>query len=399
MTYIPLSPFQRPISAAHLQPVDPIDPPAPSRPIGKWDLLRDLAKAKAAFGVTERDLSVLQGLLSFHPNDALGGNAGMVIFPSNKAICERLNGMACSTMRRHVARLVQAGLLVRRDSPNGKRYARRDGDDSVCFGFDLSILHQRATEIGCAADAVRAAETRTRRLRETVSLMRRDLAALADLAEDLHPGQPLWSDLRLMAVDAARALRRRLDADALTALRDDLAAALDRARDDLDGCVAGNMSTNVHQNEQHNQNSKTQTPVSEPAWKTGGADPDAPEPEPVTEDEAPLRKTPSIPLHLVVASCPSIVPFYPDPIRHWHQLFDAACHIRPALGISPSAWDDAVQVMGPEQAAIVVLAMLERIDDIRAPGGYLRALVAKAAAGQFSCGPMLMALMSRKKAA
>lgn len=89
----------------------------------------------------------------------------MVVFPSNKAICERLNGMPCSTMRRHLARLVEARLLMRRDSPNGKRYVRKRGEDRVAFGFDLSPLYCRAEEIARAAEAVREAEDRVRRLR------------------------------------------------------------------------------------------------------------------------------------------------------------------------------------------------------------------------------------------
>jgi replication initiation protein RepC len=108
---------------------------------------------------------------------------------------------------------------------------------------------------------------------------------------------------------------------------------------------------------------------------------------------------PKIPLHLVIASCPSLKTFYQGDIRHWHQLFNAACHVRPAMGISASAWEEAQRFMGPEQASIVVVAMLERFADIRSPGGYLRALTTKAAAGKFSCGPMVMALIGRRSAA
>ena len=115
--------------------------------------------------------------------------------------------------------------------------------------------------------------------------------------------------------------------------------------------------------------------------------------------EPDTRRVPKIPLHLVIAGCPSLKTFYQGDIRHWHQLFDAACHVRPAMGISASAWEEAQRFMGPEQASIVVVAMLERFADIRSPGGYLRALTSKAAAGEFSCGPMIMALMSRRNAA
>ena len=187
MEYTPISPFMRPISHAHLRVVERPEVSVPGKPINKWELLRELSKAQAAFGVTERDLTVMQGLLSFFPDDALGGNAEMVVFPSNKAICERLNGMPCSTMRRHLARLVEAGLLMRRDSPNGKRYVRKHGEERVAFGFDLSPLYCRSEEVARAAEAVREAEDRVRRLREVVSLMRRDLA-LQQIPGNRAPG-------------------------------------------------------------------------------------------------------------------------------------------------------------------------------------------------------------------
>lgn len=62
------------------------------------------------------------------------------------------------------------------------------------------------------------------------------------------------------------------------------------------------------------------------------------------------------------------------------------------MGITPSAWEEAMHVMGPEVAAITVAAMLQRFDRITNPGGYLRAFSAKAATGGFSPGPMVMAL-------
>jgi replication initiation protein RepC len=375
----------------------------PGKPVNKWELLRELSKAQAAFGVSERDLTVLQGLLSFFPDDALGGNAEMVVFPSNKAICERLNGMPCSTMRRHLARLVEAGLLMRRDSPNGKRYIRKHGEERVTFGFDLSPLYCQSEEVARAAEAVREAEDRVRRLREVVSLMRRDLAALAEFGEEVQPGLGLWDQFRDKAVLTARALRRKLTLEELSAFRADLEALLDHARNVIDGPETEEMNTNGAKFEPHYHNSNEETIDLEPALEKGGAAAVAPDVETdapgADVEEADTRRVPKIPLHLVIAGCPSLKTFYQGDIRHWHQLFDAACHVRPAMGISASAWEEAQRFMGPEQASIVVVAMLERFADIRSPGGYLRALTSKAAAGEFSCGPMVMALMSRRNAA
>jgi replication initiation protein RepC len=403
MEYTPISPFMRPISHAHLRVVERPEASVPGKPVNKWELLRELSKAQAAFGVSERDLTVLQGLLSFFPDDALGGNAEMVVFPSNKAICERLNGMPCSTMRRHIARLVEAGLLMRRDSPNGKRYVRKHGEERVAFGFDLSPLYCRTEEITRAAEAVREAEDRGRRLREVVSLMRRDLAALAEFGEEIQPGLGLWDQFRDKAVLTARALRRKLTLEELSAYRTDLDALLDHARNIIDGPETEEMNTNGANTERHHHNSNEESIDLEPALEKGGAAAGAPEAETdalvADVEEADTRRVPKIPLHLVIAGCPSLKTFYQGDIRHWHQLFDAACHVRPAMGISASAWEEAQRFMGPEQASIVVVAMLERFADIRSPGGYLRALTSKAAAGEFSCGPMIMALMSRRTAA
>ena len=403
MEYTPISPFMRPISHAHLRVIERPEASVPARPVNKWELLRELSKAQAAFGVSERDLTVLQGLLSFFPDDALGGNAEMVVFPSNKAICERLNGMPCSTMRRHLARLVEAGLLQRRDSPNGKRYVRKQGEDRVAFGFDLSPLYCQSEEIARAAEAVREAEERVRRLREVVSLMRRDLAALAEFGDEMQPGLGFWDQLRDRAALTARALRRKLSVEDLAAYRADLEALLDQARNIIDGPETEEMNTNDAQSERHHHNSNKESIDLEPALEKSGAAagvPDVDTNEPVADvDEQDTRHLPKIPLHLVIAACPSLKTFYQGEIRHWHQLFDAACHVRPAMGISASAWEEAQRFMGPEQASIVVAAMLERFADIRSPGGYLRALTAKAAAGEFSCGPMVMALIGRRNAA
>lgn len=403
MEYTPISPFMRPISHAHLRVIERPEASVPDRPVNKWELLRELSKAQAAFGVSERDLTVLQGLLSFFPDDALGGNAEMVVFPSNKAICERLNGMPCSTMRRHLARLVEAGLLQRRDSPNGKRYVRKHGEERVAFGFDLSPLYCQSEEIARAAEAVREAEERVRRLREVVSLMRRDLAALAEFGNEMQPGLGIWDQLRDKAILTARALRRKLSIEDLAAYRADLEALLDQARNMIDGSETEEMNTNDARFERHHHNSNKESidlePASEKSEAAAGV-PDVDGDEPVVDvDEQDTRHLPKIPLHLVIAACPSLKTFYQGEIRHWHQLFHAACHVRPAMGISASAWEEAQRFMGPEQASIVVSAMLERFEDIRSPGGYLRALTAKAVAGEFSCGPMVMALIGRRSAA
>jgi len=46
---------------------------------------------------------------------------------------------------------------------------------------------------------------------------------------------------------------------------------------------------------------------------------------------------------------------------------------------------------------VVVAAILQRGTAINSAGGYIRGLTRKAEAGEFSLGPMLMALISARK--
>ena len=133
---------------------------------------------------------------------------------------------------------------MRRDSPNGKRYVRKHDEERVAFGFDLSPLYCRSEEVARAAEAVREAEDRVRRLREVVSLMRRDLAALAEFGEEIQPDIGLWDQLRDKAVLTARALRRKLTLEDILVYRADLEALLDHARNVIDGPETEEVNTN-----------------------------------------------------------------------------------------------------------------------------------------------------------
>ena len=88
-----------------------------------------------------------------------------------------------------------ADIVVRRDSPNGKRYIRRGGERTETYGFDLSLLVVRAVEFEALKDAVEAEARERRRLLDLVTIYRRDLrgAVTEALAGD-HPGD--WQAIR-----------------------------------------------------------------------------------------------------------------------------------------------------------------------------------------------------------
>jgi replication initiation protein RepC len=77
----------------------------------------------------------------------------------------------------------------------------------------------------------------------------------------------------------------------------------------------------------------------------------------------------------------------------WQKLNAEADAIAARHRKLADTWTEAVEAMGEDGAAIMVAAILEKGEGIKSPGGYLRKLTERAQVGQFSLGPVLMALL------
>jgi replication initiation protein RepC len=97
---------------------------------------------------------------------------------------------------------------------------------------------------------------------------------------------------------------------------------------------------------------------------------------------------------MVLSACPDMVDYAKGGIANWRDFLATAAVVRPMLGISPSAWEEARTVMGGAEAAVACL--LQRSSTIQSAGGYLRELTRKAGEGEFSLGPILMAQINAK---
>ncbi|MBC2807346.1 replication initiation protein RepC (plasmid) [Rhizobium ruizarguesonis] len=394
----------------------------PDQSVDKWKLFRALCEAKPLLGIGDRALAVLNALLSFYPKNELAQGNGLIVFPSNIQLSLRTHGMAEQTVRRHLAALVDAGLLLRKDSPNGKRYVRRDraGEVDEAFGFSLAPLLARAEEIEQLAAAVMAERLHVQRLRERITLCRRDIAKLIEAAvEEDIPGdwQGLYSEFR----DLIEGLPRSPTTAQLELLLDELTTLRTNILNQLEIQVKSTKQRgNANYIERHIQNSNSEsTSELEPSFETKQgaiAEPDndrgpvtaakgrgeTGHPFPQKEEEQSRRPgvrndgggLKSFPLGLVLQACPEILAYGPDSvIRNWRDLMAAAVVVRSMLGVSPSAYEEAANVMGPENAATVMACILERGGHINSAGGYLRGLTRRSEKGEFAIGPMLMALL------
>ncbi|MCZ8272677.1 MAG: plasmid replication protein RepC [Microcystis sp. LE19-4.1E] len=395
----------------------------PSTTVHKWKVFQAITEAKDKLGLPDRAIAVLSALLSFHQETTLTAGDLLIVFPSNEKLCSRAHGIASATLRRHLAVLVDAGIVIRRDSPNGKRYARRGagGEVSLAFGFELTPLVVRAEEFEALAAEVQAERRALRLTRERITLARRDITKMILLGmEETLPGD--WEGLHGQYLGLVGTLRRSSTLTEMQNIAADLEAFAAEILKHLELFInSPNSSANESHFERHKQNSKPDHYESEPAFEKnrsserqldpaiavvvqtgeGGGEASDTEAENLSDKPRPSTCT-GTPLPMVLEACPDILDYISgregqgSSPPSWAEFLKAAELVRAMLGISPDAWRDAVETMGQADASIVVAAILQKGDEVRFPGGYLRALTEKKREGQFSVGPILMALIGTK---
>jgi len=398
----PTTPFgRRSLTLAHVAAQMAASARQPDKVVHKWRIFRAICTARPALCVSERSLAVLNALLSFHPETTLAAEDDLIVFPSNEQLCLRTHGMPPSTLRRQLAALVDAGLIVRRDSPNGKRYARkgRGGEITLAFGFDLSPLAARAEEFERMAEEIEAEARAVRLAKERITLCRRDIAKMiaTGVEEDVPTrragqGPASWQEVHAAFRGLVEGISRNAGLDELEIAAEALSSLANDVLNLLENHLKVTIiSANESHNERHKQNSNPNSPIElEPSLREGRAA--RAEPNPKT----PAATERTYPLGMVLSACPDIVDYARGRIANWRDFLATAAVVRPMLGISPSAWEEARTVMGEAEAAVVVACLLQRSSTIQSAGGYLRELTRKAGEGEFSLGPILMAQINAK---
>ncbi|HRY02417.1 MAG TPA: plasmid replication protein RepC [Beijerinckiaceae bacterium] len=402
--YKPTTPFgRRPLAIGQLASLSLVEAAPAGKPVHKWNLLHAACAARVALGLSERALMVLDALLSFHPETALMGGA-LVVFPSNEALSLRAKGMPGSTLRRHLAALVDAGLVVRRDSPNGKRYARKDaaGEIETAFGFDLAPFVARSDEIEALAAEARAAQRAIDYARERITVCRRDIAKTLAAAE---------FELAARGDESARS--------ALVALHEQFRAVVDRiprrrCRETLEA-IAGEL-TKLAGEAFVLLRRQAKTAEMGAIGACNGRHIESSNPESKDEDESVLREgmkgqegkevpgghkassaEDAFTVRQVIEACPDIVEYAKHGVRDWNDLVATANLVSGLLGVSPGGWKEARSSLGDCGAAAAIAYILQRGSAIRSAGGYLRRLSRKNAAGEMSINRMVMASLHARR--
>lgn len=240
---------------------------------------------------------------------------------------------------------------------------------------------------------------RFRRAKEALTICRRDVRKLITAAiEEGAPGN--WAHVETVYVEILGRHPRSANRDQvektlgeMELLRAEVLNLLETQSKTI------NMHGNGSPDDRHIQNSNTESINElEPSSREeqGESVPEKPHVKsvPPGATKAKLEQSKTFPLGMVLRACPQIADYGPGGgIAHWRELMTAAVVVRSMLGVSPSAYEEACNAMGPENAAVAMACILERSNFINSAGGYLRDLTKRSERGEFSLGPMLIALL------
>lgn len=186
----------------------------------KWQMLGVVEELREVLGLRGTSIAVLRAMVALIPGDRIdrGRADGHICFASNATLARRAH-VSVQTVERHIARLISEGLVTRRASGNGKRWARRDRQGRVVLaaGLSLAPLAERHAEL-----VAKAAEEAERR--QGLALLRdRCALALAELRALCGADQ-----CAALLNRARNLLRRKPEDGALNGLLEDISREINR---------------------------------------------------------------------------------------------------------------------------------------------------------------------------
>jgi replication initiation protein RepC len=375
-----------------------------------------LAAFKAAapyLGLAPRVVHAIDWLFAFtQPQDWAEGSRP-VVWPSAATQREAL-GLGLTQVKSLNRHLVELGLVVMRDSPNGKRYGRRSPQGRIieAYGFDLSPIAARYEEFQALATAGRVERERMRRLRRRSTIARNGFLQILETVAELGLSDASWTRLEAEARHLARSLQKverveemefgvvsleRRQLEARERLESLIAAASPQPEASSEGVdsdpkgseyrphiLTTNQTLNLKDTVIASEESKSRTAGSV-------SHPDTTVPRHGQErgrTEKPARTDE------LVRLAPRLRPYLASGSPTWPEIVEAADWLRHDIGVSKPLWGEACLTMGREEAAIAV-AIVSAKTAVRSPGGYFFGMVAKAKAGELNLARTVWGLRSR----
>jgi len=355
-------------------------------------LLAALKAAAPRLGIAPRLVHAVDWLFRFTQPQDWGRGGRPVVWPSASMQQEAL-GLSPTQVKETNRRLIELGLVAMKDSPNGKRYGRRDpkGRITEAYGFDLAPIATRHAEFRRLAEEGRAERAAMGRLRRRATIARKAIIQILETAAEYAIEGEEWITLARESEALARALRGVERVDEMEAGVTSLERRQTAARERLENLL-GVVETDPKgaENRPHIYNynpsldPNKDTVIAAEECSGGGGEGVSQSPAPVQPKRPEKGMVHGIRPDELVKLTPKLKPYLRRPNPAWPDIVDAADWLRHDLGVSKSLWGDACVAMGRELAAVALaIVSTKAAEHFRtSPGGYFHGMVAKAIAGE-----------------
>jgi replication initiation protein RepC len=358
----------------------------------RGQLLAAFKAAAPRLGLPTRVVHAIDWLFKFtQPQDWEQGGRP-IVWPSASLEQEAL-GLSETQAKRLNRCLIEAGLVTMKDSPNGKRYGRRDAKGRIveAYGFDLSPLAARYAEFIRVAEEGRAEREAMGRLRRRATIARKGIVQILETARDYDLSGADWTTLESDAQAIVRALKRVERPDEMEAGVVGLEQRQRDARARLEMLIADVKKAPSEVQSEPHQNTYNRPPNPQKDTVIAAKTCSEPAETPVHQSAAaePQNRPEKGMVHGIrpdelVRLAPRLKPYLRRPNATWPEIIDAADWLRHDLDVSKPLWGDACLTMGRDLAA-VALAIVSTKDPEHfrtTPGGYFHGMVQKAKAGE-----------------
>jgi replication initiation protein RepC len=379
-------------------------------------LLKAAADAAKALALNPKERQILTELALCFGGQQL--DTGLLCWPSNAHLSDRTN-IPERTLSRVLSGLCRQGLIVARESANGKRFPikNRKGEIVDARGFDLAPLYARAPDFAKKCGEIEVEAKLRRQLRGDVTAARntvRDLCA-ADGGELLIEIAARLDALPYPLPRCATSLELAGLVEAFVTLADDARGIVYAASEssEMTGCACQNGPHSEQETEFSIEDCKQDRsvatapplPSEQGAFganeafreKRGGS---------VRHNERSLAHAEkSIPkdFDLWCAACPELGDF--EPVRSIEQAAAIGAELLRACGLAGRAFDGAACSIGAVNAGLVALFVFQRHADgerpggtpIRSPGGLFVALIREIEQGRNDIGRVLTTMRQRRR--
>jgi replication initiation protein RepC len=367
----------------------------------------------AYIGLKAGDMMLLDTLGAFTQAQDWEEGQRPIVWASNAYLMEQ-TGFSLSALKRHARRLAEAGVISFQDSPNGKRWGRRDAEGRIveAYGFDLSPLSARVDEFEELHTDLQAERELCQRLKRQITVARRMIRARIEAAVsnalrgpwtqftglfeellDRLPRRHEASDQLVRLLTWFKELQERVEKAYLKAI--EVFQSVENTPETKEQVTKKTQEMNPREviSEPHILITNQLNPVNRNSSESEEVAAVVPNAQPEDQVDRELeewvaevrKKRAALDLPTVMQACPEFASWARNMggfLKDWSDLHRVAGQLRPMIGVSEHAWNVAQERLGKQVATAALALVFEKhcAGEVSSPGGYLRGMVEKAGA-------------------